>query len=64
MLIGCLIKAYQELLENNPALREKISEHLATDEQLELLNNLGIKPEKYLSKMEAYRTIKNITASR
>jgi ribonuclease HI len=57
-------KAYQELLENNPALREKISEHLATDEQLELLNNLGIKPEKYLSKMEAYRTIKNIKASR
>jgi ribonuclease HI len=57
-------KAYQELLENNPALREKISEHLATDEQLELLKNLGIKPEKYLSKMEAYRTIKNIKASR
>jgi ribonuclease HI len=57
-------KAYQELLENNPALREKISEHLATDEQLELLKNLGIKPEKYLSKMEAYRTIKNSKTSR
>lgn len=56
-------KAYQELLENNPALREKISEHLATDEQLELLKNLGIKPEKYLSKMEAYRTIKNSKTS-
>ena len=52
-------KAYQEFLENNPALREKISEHLATDEQLELLKNLGIKPDKYLSKIEAYRTIKN-----
>lgn len=51
-------KAYQEFLENNPALREKIREHLATDEQLELLKNLGIKPDKYLSKMEAYRTIK------
>lgn len=52
-------KAYQEFLENNPALREKISEHLATGEQLELLKNLGIKPAKYLSKIEAYRTIKN-----
>jgi ribonuclease HI len=57
-------KAYQEFLENNPALREKISEHLATDEQLELLKNLGIKPDKYLSKMEAYRTIKNSKTSR
>ncbi|HEY6883217.1 MAG TPA: reverse transcriptase-like protein [Nitrososphaeraceae archaeon] len=57
-------KAYQELLENNPELREKICEHLATDEQLELLKNLGIKPEKYLSKMESYRTIKNSKTSR
>ena len=57
-------KAYQEFLENNPALREKISEHLATDEQLELLKNLGIKPDKYLSKIEAYRTIKNSKTSR
>jgi hypothetical protein len=56
-------KAYQELLENNPELREKICEHLATDEQLELLKNLGIKPEKYLSKMESYRTIKNSKTS-
>ena len=52
-------KAYQEFLENNPALRERISEHLASDEQLELLKNIGIKPDKYLSKIEAYRTIKN-----
>jgi ribonuclease HI len=57
-------KAYQEFLENDPALRERISEHLATDEQLELLKNLGIKPDKYLSKMEAYRTIKNSKTSR
>ena len=57
-------KAYQEFLENNPALREKISEHLATDEQLELLKNLGIKPDKYLSKIEAHRTIKNSKTSR
>jgi ribonuclease HI len=56
--------AYQEFLENNPALRERISEHLATDEQLELLKNLGIKPDKYLSKIEAYRTIKNSKTSR
>jgi hypothetical protein len=58
MLIGYLIK-HTKNFENNPALREKISEHLATDEQLELLKNLGIKPDKYLSKIEAYRTIKN-----
>jgi ribonuclease HI len=57
-------KAYQEFLENNSALRERISEYLATDEQLELLKNLGIKPDKYLSKMEAYRTIKNSKTSR
>jgi ribonuclease HI len=57
-------KAYQEFLENNSALRERISEYLATDEQLELLKNLGIKPDKYLSKIEAYRTIKNSKTSR
>ena len=48
-------KAYQEVLENNPALIEKISGHLATEEQLQLLHNMGIKPEKYLSKMEVNR---------
>lgn len=57
-------KAYQEFLENNSALRERISEYLATDEQLELLKNLGIKPDKYLSEIEAYRTIKNSKTSR
>jgi hypothetical protein len=54
-------KAYQ-VLENadNPALMEKISGHLATEEQIELLQNRGIRPEKYLSKMEAYRIIRNV----
>jgi ribonuclease HI len=50
-------KAYQELLENDHALRKKISQHMATEKQLELLRNLGIKPEKYLSKIEARRLI-------
>lgn len=40
-------KAYQEAIDNNPALRKKISEHLATERELELLQNLGIEPEKY-----------------
>lgn len=53
-------KAYQEVLENNPALIEKISGHLATEEQIELLHHLGIRPEKYLSKMEAHRIIKKV----
>jgi hypothetical protein len=53
-------KAYQEVLENNPALIEKISGHLGTEEQIELLHHLGIRPEKYLSKMEAHRIIKKV----
>jgi ribonuclease HI len=32
-------KAYQEAIDNNPALREKVSEHLATEKQLELLKS-------------------------
>ncbi len=55
-------KAYQEVLENNPALIEKISGHLATEEQIELLHHLGIRPEKHLSKMEARRIIKKVNA--
>jgi hypothetical protein len=30
---------------------------MATEKQLKLLRNLGIKPEKYLSKIEANRLI-------
>jgi hypothetical protein len=41
-------------------LIEKISGHLATEEQIELLHHLGIRPEKYLSKMEAHRIIKKV----
>jgi ribonuclease HI len=49
--------AYTKVIDNNSALREKVSQHMATTEQLELLKNLGITPEKYLSKIEAKRLI-------
>ena len=46
-------KAYQEILDNNTKLLQKISQHMATEEQLKLLKSQGITPEKYLSKIEA-----------
>jgi ribonuclease HI len=49
--------AYTKVLDNDSTLREKISQHIATEQQLELLKNLGITPEKYLSKIEAKRLI-------
>jgi ribonuclease HI len=49
--------AYTKVLDNDSTLREKISQHIATEQQLELLKNLGIIPEKYLSKIEATRLI-------
>ena len=41
-------KAYQEILESDPKLLQKISQHMATEEQLKLLKSQGITPEKYL----------------
>jgi ribonuclease HI len=52
--------AYIEVINNNPILREKVRQHMATEQQLELLMNLGIIPEKYLSNMEARRLISKI----
>jgi len=55
-------KAYQEILESDPNLLQKISQHMATEEQLKLLKSQGITPEKYLSKIEAMRLIsKNVS---
>jgi ribonuclease HI len=54
-------KAYQEILESDPKLLQKISQHMATEEQLKLLKSQGIIPEKYLSKIEARRLISNIS---
>jgi ribonuclease HI len=54
--------AYQEILENDPNLLQRISQHMATEEQLKLLKSQGITPEKYLSKIEAMRLIsKNVS---
>jgi ribonuclease HI len=59
---GLSNKAYQEILENDPNLLQKISQHMATEEQLKLLKSQGITPEKYLSKIEAMRLIsKNVS---
>ena len=41
-------KEYQEILESDPKLLQKISQHMATEEQLKLLKSQGIIPEKYL----------------
>jgi|SRR5919198_4333996 ribonuclease HI len=54
-------KAYREVLENNPALLQKVSQYMATDKQLQLLKSLGITPEKHLSKSEASRLLSKMT---
>jgi ribonuclease HI len=54
-------KAYQEILESDPKLLQKISQHMATEEQLQLLKSQGITPEKYLSKIEAKRLVSKIS---
>jgi ribonuclease HI len=54
-------KAYQGILENDPKLLQKVSLHMATEDQLELLKSQGITPEKYLSKIEARRLISKIS---
>ena len=56
-------KAYQEVLENNPALHQKISQYMATEKQLKLLRSLGIEPEKYISKIEANKLISKIKSN-
>jgi ribonuclease HI len=50
-------RAYQEVLENDPGLLQKSSQHMATKEQLKIFEDQGIIPEKYLSKIEARRLI-------
>jgi ribonuclease HI len=54
-------KAYQEILESDPMLLQKVSRHMATEKQLKLLKSQGITPEKYLSKIEARRLISKIS---
>jgi hypothetical protein len=49
-----------KIIDSDPELKEKISHHMATNQQLEFLKNLGITPEKYLSKIEANRLISRI----
>jgi ribonuclease HI len=52
--------AYIKLIDSDPALKAKMSHHMATEQQLELLKNFGITPDKYLSKIEANRLISRI----
>jgi ribonuclease HI len=54
-------KAYQEILESDPKLLQKIRQHMATENKSELLKSQGITPEKYLSKIEARRLISKIS---
>ena len=56
--------AYIEILDSDPRLKEKVSHQIATEQQLEILKNLGITPEKYLSKIEANRLISKIGKNR
>jgi ribonuclease HI len=52
--------AYTKIIDNDSTLRQKVRQHMATEQQLEFLKNLGITPEKYLSKIEAKRLISKI----
>ena len=56
-------KAYQETLDSNPALYEKVGQYMATEKQLRILRILGTEPDKYLSKMEANRLISKLVVS-
>ena len=56
--------AYMKIIDSDSALREKMSQHMATEQQLEFLRNLGITPERYLSKIEANRLISRIRKSK
>jgi ribonuclease HI len=56
--------AYMKIIDSDSALREKMSQHMATEQQLEFLRNLGITPERYLSKIEANRLISTIRKSK
>ena len=50
-------KAYQDALERDPELLKLASRYMATEDQLNLIKSLGIKTEKYLSKIEANRLL-------
>ena len=50
-------KAYEEYLDNHPEVLEKVKRYLATEKQKKLLEKLGIKYCKYISKFEASRLI-------
>ena len=52
--------AYTQVIDNSAILGEKVRQHMATEQQLELLKSLGVTPEKYLSKIEARRLISKI----
>jgi ribonuclease HI len=52
--------AYINIIDSDPTLKERMSNHMATEQQLEFLKNLGITPDKYLSKIEANRLISRI----
>ncbi|HEU5460638.1 MAG TPA: ribonuclease HI [Nitrososphaeraceae archaeon] len=52
-------KAYIDFIDNNSArLQNKLKPYFATDQQINLLKYLKIKPSKYLSRIEANRYLK------
>jgi ribonuclease HI len=53
-------EAYRQFLDNNPQLYKSVGQYMATPKQLALLRKEGIKPQKYLSKIEAARLISKI----
>lgn len=52
--------AYIKMIDSDPTLKERMSNHMATEQQLKFLKNSGITPNKYLSKIEANRLISRI----
>ena len=56
---GLANKAYIDFIDNNYAgLYNKLKPYFATDQQINLLRHLKIKPSKYLSRIEANRYLK------
>lgn len=51
-------QAYTEYIDSHPEVLEKIRNHLATEKQKRLLEKLGVRHHKYISKTEASRLIR------
>lgn len=56
-------RAYIEYLDRHPEWVETFNRYFATEKQLALLRRLGVKPYKYMSRMETNRLIRKLLKS-